>query len=135
MTDIACEEEEQVMDIGSRLFIDDMERALNPKGTVCIKEGIRVNDKLCFKEYFIHHITLRDVEAPVTMNFLGYELVDDLLWCYAECDRRPDDKRLHARSDWLTEEFCMHSDLLYLKSKGGMKTVILNRGNTEDSFY
>jgi hypothetical protein len=134
MTEIEWEAEEKVMGITSRFFVDDLERALNAKGNLKIHEKNSPEVSLQIKAYYMDHFDLWDNQGNIVIEFIGYELEDDLIWCYAQCNRRPNAKSLSAKADWLCERFDEQSNILHLKNPEGMKTMILNAGNSSSSF-
>jgi hypothetical protein len=134
MTDIEWEAEEQVMGISSRFFIDDMERALSPEGKVKISMKMDAKNSLLLQTYFLEHFNLKDAKGNVPVTFIGYEVEKDMIWCYAQCNRKPDSKTLSANANWLTELFEDQSNILHLKDGAHLKTVILNRSNPTSSF-
>ena len=134
MTDIEWEASEQVMGITSRFFVDDLERALDLEGNVKIHEKNSPELFLMIQGYYLNHFELWDDEGKITIEFIGYELENDLIWCYAQCNHKPDGRSLSIKADWLCERFEDQSNIVHLKDPEGMKTLILNAGNTRSSF-
>ncbi|MDA0714330.1 MAG: hypothetical protein O3B83_03600 [Bacteroidetes bacterium] len=127
MTEIAWDEKNEVLGVSSRFFIDDMERALSENTPFKITEPMDDAQSSKLRAYFSDHFSIQDAEGPLDLDFLGFELEDDLIWCYAESTRRADEKTVLVRANWLTEVFSAQSNMVHYHTKEGIKTLLLNK--------
>jgi hypothetical protein len=129
MTDIAWDEENEVLGISSRFFIDDMERALSESTPFKITEPMSDDQMNHLKRYFFGHFSIKDAEGDLPLDFLGFELENDLIWCFAECARKADERSVQVKADWLTEIFSSQSNMVHYETTEGIMTLILSKEN------
>jgi hypothetical protein len=129
MTDIEWDEKNAVMGVSSRFFIDDMERALSEDDSFKITEPMSDEKLNRLSSYFLAHFSIQDAEGKLPLDFLGFELENDLIWCYAESKRRADDRTVSVKADWLTEVFAAQSNMVHYKTEKGIKTLLLSKEN------
>ena len=136
VTNVEYAEEDQAFQITSRLFIDDLETALNARYEVdaqlAAENEIEQSNELISK-YLKTKVSIRINGQERNFVFLGKEYKDDLVICYMELDDIVLDelKSIEVRNDLLTEFFEEQQNVVHLKIGQTKKSFILVRENNK----
>jgi len=123
----------KVMQVTSRVFIDDLEAAFVKKykknfylGTPTEVAGS--NDYLA--KYFTEklHVKLNGKEKP--LKFLGKEIEDDILICYYTLPAESTVKSVEVTNTTLIEMFDDQQNIIHAKVKGNKKSLLLTNSET-----
>ncbi len=125
--EVVYDEETTAIQISQRIFLDDMEDALqlandDPK-FILMKDSAKSHQYL--KAYFQGHFKLSLNERSQTYNFLGGEIEDDAIWCYLEITDVKQLESINLTSTLLTEVFDDQKNLVHFKIGGEKKSFIL----------
>jgi len=124
--------QKKVVQITSRIFIDDLEAALNKKyskklGIGSAKELAETTDLL--KQYLNENIHIKINGKAKTIKFLGKETEDDVLICYYTVPADPKVKSVEMTNTVLFETFDDQQNIIHTKVNGDKKSLLLTNSN------
>jgi len=136
-TEIRYNQEDQALQITTRIFIDDLEESLGNEGhtglSLCTEKEPAYADSLV-AEYLFEKIFIAVDEEEVAYSYLGKEISDDLIavWCYLEVEGVTPQKSIEIENTVLLETFDDQQNIVRIKSDTGSKAMfILKEGNTK----
>lgn len=136
VTNMEYDEEDQAFQITTRIFIDDLETALNARYEVDAQlasdQEIDESDALISK-YLDTKISITINGQQRNFQFLGKEYKDDLVICYLELNDviLADLTSIEVKNDLLTEFFEEQQNVVHLKIGDTKKSFILVRENNK----
>lgn len=121
--------------ITSRVFIDDMEKALEDKykkklNLATAKENDNANEFI--KAYFKEKFTVAINSKPQEMKFLAKEYEDDVLICYHTLNFSSKIKSIYIYNSILTEQFSEQQNLLHTDINSNKKSFLFTNTNTQE---
>ena len=136
VTNMEYDEEDQAFQITTRIFIDDLETALNARYEVdaqlASEQEIEESDALISK-YLDTKISITINGQQRKFQFLGKEYKDDLVICYLELKEvvLSNLTSIEVKNDLLTEFFEEQQNVVHLKIGDTKKSFILVRENNK----
>lgn len=135
MTDINWNESQKSLELTSRFFSDDIERLFIENGTMLkLEESMDDETIPLLAEFYSRGLELDVNGELVEMEFLGYELEDELLWCYAEVKLQEEPAQTRASCNWLTRLYDGQINILKFFGPEGASTIHLSKSNPRESF-
>ena len=129
ITSVDYNEEAQRLEISSRIFYDDLETALkdgqNLKIDLIDPEDKSAVDSL-LAAYFRNHFRLSVNDSPATLHYVGYEIDEDVAWCFLEVENIAGVKRLTIDNRILFDHFPKQSNILHVTAYGHRKSTKLD---------
>ena len=127
-------EKEEAIQITTRLFIDDIEDALNERYSIDAKLQTKKEIKnldFYLEKYMKHHFTLKVNNDAVQYSLLGHAYEDDVIKCYVEIKDIPSSSlhTIFVQNTLLFDMFPEQQNLIHMDVKGPIKSFILTRGN------
>jgi len=128
--DIIYNTQEKAIQISLQLFIDDLEMALSAKGYenlgICTEKEIPEAEEYIYA-YLLEHLQLSIDESPITLDWVGKEVSDDLagIWCYLEVYPDTPRKSIDVRNDLLVEVFADQRNIVKLIYSADQKAHFL----------
>lgn len=124
--------QKKVVQITSRIFIDDLEAALNKKyskklGIGSTKELAETTDLL--KLYLNENIHIKINGKAKAIKFLGKETEDDVLICYYTVPADTKVKSVEMDNTVLFETFADQQNIIHTKVNGDKKSLLLTNSN------
>ena len=124
--------QKKVVQITSRIFIEDLEAALDKKYTKKLgigssKELAETNDLL--KQYLNENIHLKINGKAKAFKFLGKETEDDVLICYYTVPVDTKVKSVEMTNAVLFETFADQQNIIHTKVNGDKKSLLLTNDN------
>ena len=134
--DIVYNQEAQAIQISQRIFLDDLEEALqlsndDPK-FILMEDSTTSHQYL--EAYFQEHFTLVINGDQAAYDFLGGEIEDDAIWCYIEVAEVSKLESIALTSTLLTEVFDDQKNLVHFKVSGDKKSFILTETEVKASY-
>jgi len=137
VTEIEQNRETMALQVSSRIFFDDLERALNR--TYKVKTNIlRPTDRkqvdAMIAAYVTAHLKIRVNGEPVVLKYLGYEIEEEAAWCYFETVKTATVKKLEIRNDILFEQHETQINMMHVTVGGQRKSTKLDNPAATASF-
>lgn len=95
-SEVIINRETHTIQVASKIFIDDLEDAIDKEGIADISlTSDKIDEALIaqyIETYIFKHFTALHDNVPISFVFLGNEFSEDLIsvWCYFESDPIPD---------------------------------------------
>lgn len=134
VTQIEYAENEQSLQVISRIFIDDLEKILeerygiNPK--LATKNEIESSDTF-IEKYLNYHFKLSINDTNIPFKYIGREYENDVIKCYMEFENIDLDtvKRIGIESTILFDAFEEQQNIVHFKIKNKRNSFILVKEN------
>jgi len=121
VTSIDYNEQAHRVEISTRIFYDDLEAALKDGRHQSI-DLINPTDKSAtdslLSTYFLDHLRLSVDGKPVSVRYLGYEIDEDVAWCFLEASNINRLERLRIDNRILFDHFPKQSNILHVTAYG-----------------
>lgn len=135
LTQIDYRAQNQTLQITMRLFIDDFEKSLvtNYKKDFNLdtpQEFDKTDDFVAY--YLINHFKVVVNGKLLYFKYLGKEYEQDMMYLYLEIDSVSTIKSIGIENTILLNEFEDQQNIIKLKIKDGIKTMLLSRSNDKD---
>ena len=136
VTNMEYDQEDQAFQITTRIFIDDLETALNTRYEVdaqLASDKESTQSDVLINKYLASKISISINGQKREFNFLGKEYKDDLVVCYLEMTDvvLSDISSIEVQNDLLTEFFEEQQNVVHLKIGDTKKSFILVRENNK----
>ena len=136
VTEMHYNSDDKSFEVSMKLFIDDIEDALEAQGTGALKmntaqehpEIDRYLRTYLHKNFFV---TVDGVEK--NFQFVGKEYEGEVVWCYLLFREVSDPSQVNIRHVALTDLFEEQQNIIHMILKGQKKSLRLHRGFLEDS--
>ena len=122
----------KVVQMTSRIFIDDLENALVKKynkkfylGTSTEVEGTDSH----LKQYLTEKITIKINGKESSITYLGKETEDDVLICYYTLPAKGEIKSIEVSNTALFEMFADQQNIIHTKINSNKKSLLLTNDN------
>jgi len=135
MTEMVYQAEAQEIQVTTRFFIDDIAIALGEEDQyfdLSDSNDPIIQDRV--GTYYEQHFGLSLDGQPVRLNFIGFELEDDLLYCYGEVKETPSFTRATASCSWLFDVYDSQVNILNLNRGDQVYGLHLNAAKGEQAF-
>lgn len=125
------------LEISCKIFYDDMEKALEKDSKVKLDILDPANKREIgsfIKEYVSKHFKIIANNKHQYLNFIGYEIQEDAVWCYFETGKINKINRLEVINDILFDLYDSQINILNAKVVGKRLTTKLERPNNRAVF-
>ncbi len=134
VTQVDYNEEEQSLQVISRIFIDDLEEVLRKRYNDAImldpdKETSNVDTYI--KKYLKQKLVFLVDDKETSFIFLGKEYEDDLIICYLEIENIASLKTVKVSNEILMDLFEEQQNIIHVKKETQRKSLILEKGRSE----
>lgn len=129
ITEVNYNEASQRMEIGCRIFYDDLEAALISDGsgkTDLIKPTDRTAVDSTLSRYLKRHFKIIVNGKPVSVSYLGYQIEEDVAWCFLESARVTGIKKIQFKNDMLFHHFKNQTNIMHVKIGNVKKSAKLD---------
>lgn len=117
------------LEVSFRIFMDDLELALETMGTDRLRLGTeRESEKadLYIGRYLARHVEIEINGRRVSTAFLGKEVDSDAIWCYVEAEDVPDLKTMTMTNTLLLETYEDQVNLVHVTANGQKKSLVFD---------
>lgn len=127
--DITYKSDDRHLKISVRIFLDDLEDALQRKSgnhTLDImdqSEWENINHTL--EIYFQENLTITTGKKALDYQYLGSEIEEDVLWSYLEVEKLKPFKSISIENKILTEIFDDQENLVHVRKDGIVRSMRL----------
>lgn len=133
--DIEYQEDQKSLEISSRMFVDDLELSLSARFKVDNyfdkRDKSLIDNDL--KEFLAEKLKLQINGKPVDLNYLGYEIENDVLWCYLEVSKVKSIKNIDLEYTVLLDTFDDQFNLVHVRYQGTTKSLRFLKGHPKGS--
>ncbi|RMG72819.1 MAG: hypothetical protein D6722_04730 [Bacteroidetes bacterium] len=127
--------ETQHLEVALRMFIDDIEAAMEAEGLSNLRIGSPAEAPEApqyLERYLRQHLRFAAGGAALPMDFLGTSVNQDVIWCYFEVKGLPPAPGTIKLTntillDWLEEQ----KNIVYFRSQGAQTNLLLRHGKSE----
>lgn len=133
VSDIKYKEEQKAIQITTRIFLDDLELALQKHmkdETLDILENARwseINTNL--ESYLLERIGIWDAKGQAyELQYIGAEMEDDVMWCYLEIEKVKKLKEVRVTNRILHEVWADQENLIHFRAFDEVKSERLYKG-------
>jgi hypothetical protein len=134
--DVIVNREAKSIQVAQRIFVDDLEIALRKSSKDhafhLFSDSSQVQKVL--SAYVEAHFSLKINGTEASLVFLGYELEDDVLWCYLEAGLEDPLTSIEITNTLLFSTFRDQQNILHIKNGERKKSFILNTANNSATF-
>ncbi len=136
ITEINWNESTKSLEIAHKIFIDDLEDALEKQFNLRLHLATdRENEEtdMYLKKYLAQHFQLQGNGKPLLYHYLGKEYEQQAIWVFAEVQGVRKLKNLEIKNAILVDLYADQDNLLHLqKNKKHLKSIRTNRLNLQD---
>ncbi|MEQ9008605.1 MAG: hypothetical protein RLP12_12020, partial [Ekhidna sp.] len=139
VSDIKYKEDQKVIQISTRIFLDDLELALraytgNGNLDIVAEESWDfVNENL--ERYLLDRMKLWDEkERAYELNYIGAEIEEDVMWCYIEIEKVKKLKQVKVRNSILHEVWGDQENLVHFRAFDDVHSARLFEGKDTEVF-
>ncbi len=133
--DIYLNEKTQSVEISQRIFADDLESALRPllgEKTDLFKPQNPEQLSAAIGNYVMKNFRLGINNKQANINYLGYELDEDVVWVYMEVPKVQKLNKISVRNTLFFEIFDDQLNLINVKKDGRIRSMKLVEDKEED---
>ncbi len=133
--DITYDSVNQSYQITHRFYADDLEMSLEyfSRRQIDVYADSALLSKL-IPQYLTNNFQLSQENEALVYGYLGYELEDDVVWCYLEVCNIPQPVGLEVRNKVFTTAFDDQQNILHFKLPNGKQSFILKKGNASAKY-
>ena len=139
VSDIKYKEDKKAIQISMRIFLDDLELALqaysgNDKLDITKAENwdfIKAN----LKPYILERLKLWDAKGRAyEMSWIGAEIEDDVMWCYIEIEKVKKLQQVKVQNNVLHEVWGDQENLVHFRAFDDVQSARLYKGEDTEVF-
>ncbi len=127
----------QTLQVSYKIFTDDFEKTLR-KNTSLKVDLINPKDReqmnTVVNAYLQKHFTIKVNEKPVSLHLLGFEEIEEGIYCYLEADHISSVKTVTIFNNVLYEYQAQQMGIFHCKVNGITKSSKLNNPDTNIKF-
>ncbi|MEM9894815.1 MAG: DUF6702 family protein [Bacteroidota bacterium] len=139
VADIKYKEEQDAIQISMRIFIDDLELAIQ---TFKENAQISITDKGSWKntdefigEYLLEHLDIYDYrEKEFQLQYLGAEIEEDVVWAYLEIEKVKKLRKITITNTVLLETYSDQENLVHFRAFEKVKSARLGVDKYSETF-
>jgi len=122
----------KTLEITSQVFIDDMEMLFRNKNIeLDLYSKTDINSDSLIKDYFKSIFKIKKGTEILEYEFLGKQIVDDILNCYMEVKNISIKDSLVIENKLFIDLFDSQKNIIHFKSKNNNKSFLMNYEKTE----
>ena len=132
VTKIEYIEEQESIQIISKLFIDDIEMVLQERylSTITLDPNKETEADIEFlKEYIFKKLKIIVNDQPVKMNYIGKEYDIDIMKVYIEIENVKKVNSIEIENNILIDKFPEQQNIIHYKNQDERKNLILDANN------
>ena len=128
VSEVDYNQEEQTIEISSRLFVDDLENLLKER----YDERLVLDDSK--SDYYINRYFQQKFKVEINqniqvLNFIGSEIEEDLIYCYFEIKNVKEFHSIKITNEILFDLYMNQQNIIHLNAKDKKKSFLLVREN------
>lgn len=126
---------EKTLQITLKIFIEDLEKALNTAGKPSLNLGEKSEIKESeqyIQEYLKGKFRVTINNTPQMYSYVGKEEENDAVWVYLEISTIENVNSLEVYNSIITEQYSEQTNLVHTNIDGTKKSLILNKNKPVD---
>jgi hypothetical protein len=137
VTEIEQVQKTKVVRVSSRIFFDDLEKAIDRKYKTSInilkpKDKSQVNDFIA--SYVKDHLKIKANGVALDLRFVGYEIEEEAAWCYFESDVGAPVKQFTIQNNILFEQHTSQINMIHAIVNGKRQSTKLDNPSSNAEF-
>ncbi|MEZ4829412.1 MAG: DUF6702 family protein [Bacteroidia bacterium] len=135
IAEIDYNSQNKTFEVSLKLFTDNLESGLEKAFPDKFQPGqpISATDKdQLVAAYLKDKFSVSVNGKPVEFTFLGQEVLPDVTWCYLEGKNISSVQKVRVKNLLLLEVFDSQKNIVHIDISGRKKSLLLQRGNTEE---
>ena len=127
--------EKKTIEITSRIFIDDLNKAIEKKYHKKVSlsaEKVNAEDLILLQKYITSHFSIKVNEQSQMINFLSKEMEGDVLICYWKIKDVKEIKSLQIYNAVLTDWNSEQQNIVHLNVNGAKKSFLFTDSSTKN---
>lgn len=137
--DMVYESDDKHLKISVRLFLDDLEDALEPKTglelyDITVDEHWELTQSL-LKTYFSENLQIKIKNKSLSPVYLGSEVEGDAMWCYLEVEKLKTFEEMTVQYTALQEVFDDQENLVHVRVDGTVRSCRIFGDKTVETLY
>lgn len=133
--DVYHNQEKNALEISQRLFVDDLEDAIR-KGSGGKADILQPKDpeqlSQLIGKYILQHFSVYLNQEEAQLQYLGYEVEEDVVWVYLEVLNVSDFESIGIRNTVFFELFDDQLNLINVKKNGRIRSLKLEPEQKQD---
>lgn len=127
LTDVNWNDSSSSLELTTRFFTDDVERAISSDERLLkIDESMDEDLIPLLRMFYEDNIQAYTDQKELDITFIGYEVENELIWCYAEASNENMGQELTVKSTWLYNLFESQVNIINVHI-GDVRSAYLNR--------
>ena len=125
------------LQVSTRIFFDDFERALEKRYKTkvnILKPVDRKQVDALIAAYIEDHLKINADGKALDLKYVGYEIEEDAAWCYFETEKKAVVKQLKVKNDILFEQHDSQSNMIHAIVGGKRQSTKLDNPKSEVGF-
>jgi len=136
LTNIVYKKEPKTLQITTRVFIDDIENAINNKYGLSLeldtKRETSITDKY-IEKYVKENLKITLDNQEITLLYLGKEYDDDIVYVYFEMENIKDFKQIEVSNTVLFDLFDDQQNIIKIKNETTQKTFFFKTNHFKEN--
>ncbi len=132
ITAIEYVEDQQSLQIITKIFIEDIEQALQERYDSSISLATKKeteDDANYLSDYILQKLKIKVNGELVTLNYIGKEYDLDILKAYIEIENVTEFKTIEIENRILIDKFSEQQNIIHLKTSSSRRSLILDNDN------
>ena len=128
--EIEHSKKDRSLQITTRIFQDDFELNLKGSGKIdgFFQHANEQEANAVLTQFFKDHLKLKVDEQPIQITYLGFEIEENVVWCYLETDQVDDLTTVDLTYSVLIDTFEDQINLAHVEYKDQVKSLKLQSG-------
>lgn len=130
VTNMNYQDSDNVIQISSKFFADDLERAIsfNNSKKINLSDSSNYEENIhLLEQYYKKHCQIHNNGQALHLTGLGFEWEDESIWIYFETEIKQKPQNIQIQFDPLTEIISTQVNILHFFSEGQKKSTQLTK--------
>lgn len=137
VTEIEQSQKTGKLQVSTRIFYDDLEKALDKRYKANVNILRPANKKqvdALISAYVKEHLKLKAGNRELLLKYIGYEIEEEAAWCYFETDKTDPVGNLNIQNNILFEQHESQVNMIHAVVAGKRQSTKLDNPNDKVSF-
>ena len=137
VTEIEHNKAKNELEVSCRIFTDDLENVLKKESgkplDIMHPVSQATADSLV-AGYISRHLSITADGKQVRLQYLGYKIVEESVWCFLSATPYPTFSRIHVKNDILYREHTNQINMVHVIRDGARKSTKLDNPDADADF-